>query len=517
MLDEEGLVAIESTAPAQARPTASRWTLHDDRALPAEPGVRAVAREIYGATRALPIVSMHGHVDAGILASDRPFGDPADLFVTPDHYLTRLLVSQANSPRGVPGVRDVGDLGVSRTHGPEDVPTPREIWRRFCTGWPLLRGTATRYWLEHALVEVFDAPVRPSAETADLLFDHLVDRLASPEMRPRALFERFGIELLATTDLPSSLLAEHAALRRDGWGERVVPTFRPDVVLRLDHPHWRHELEATARAAELEVTGYASYLEVLRRRRAAFVAAGARATDHGLLDAGTTPLEPADASRLFAAALRGEVTTAQADAFAAHMLFEMARMSSEDGLVMQVHPGVLRDHDRRVRASFGTDRGYDIPVPTDYVHGLRPVLEAFGHHPRFRMIAFTVDETVFSRELAPLAGVYPALRVGAPWWFLDAPDAMRRFREAVTETAGFANTSGFVDDTRAFCSIPARHDLARRTDAGYLARLVAEHRLELDEAVETAVDLAYRLPHESYPRPAKTVGALTVDPTSENA
>ncbi|HWK91802.1 MAG TPA: glucuronate isomerase [Luteimicrobium sp.] len=501
-------MATESTAPALAAPAAPdgpdgprRWTLSDDRALPAEPGVRALAREIYGATRGLPIVSMHGHVDPGLLASDSPFGDPADLFVTPDHYLTRLLVSQATSPRGVPGVRDVGDLGVPRAHGSADVPAPREIWRRFCTGWPLLRGTATRYWLEHALVEVFDAPVRPSAETADLLFDHLVDRLAAPEMRPRALFERFGIELLATTDLPSSLLADHAALRREGWGERVVPTFRPDVVLRVDHPHWRAELEATAHAAEVDVTDYVAYLEALRRRRAAFVAAGARATDHGMLGTGSAPLEPADASRIFAAALRGEASAAQADAFAAHMLFEMARMSTEDGLVMQVHPGVLRDHDRRVRATFGTDRGYDIPVPTDYVRGLRPLLEAFGHHPRFRMIAFTVDETTFSRELAPLAGVYPALRVGAPWWFLDAPDAMRRFREAVTETAGFANTSGFVDDTRAFCSIPARHDLARRTDAGYLARLVAEHRLELDEAVETAVDLAYRLPHESYPRP----------------
>lgn len=255
------------------------------------------------------------------------------------------------------------------------------------------------------------------------------------------------------------------------------------------------------------MTGYASYLEMLRLRRAAFVAAGARATDHGALTADTTPLAPEDAARLLDRALRGEATAAESDAFGAHMLFQMATMSVDDGLVMQLHPGVLRDHDRGVRARFGADRGYDIPVRTEFTRGLRPLLEAFGHHPRFRLILFTVDETTFSRELAPLAGVYPAVRLGAPWWFLDAPDAMRRFREATTETAGFVSTSGFVDDTRAFFSIPGRHDLARRVDAGYLARLVAEHRLDLDEALETAVDLAYRLPHESYPRPCRTLGA----------
>jgi glucuronate isomerase len=278
----------------------------------------------------------------------------------------------------------------------------------------------------------------------------------------------------------------------------VLPTFRPDPLLHPDRPAWRDDVARLSAASRVEVTSYASYLDALRNQRERFAAAGARATDHGHLDADTTPLDDAAARRIFDAALAGTVTTGEARAFSGHMLFQMAAMSAEDGLVMQLHPGVLRDHASAPFAAFGPDKGYDIPVVTEFTRSLRPVLDAFGHHPRFRMIAFTVDEDVYSRELAPLAGVYPALRLGAPWWFLDAPDAMRRFREATTETAGFSNMSGFVDDTRAFCSIPARHDLARRVDAGYLARLVAEHRLDLDEAVDTAVDLAYRLPLAAY-------------------
>jgi glucuronate isomerase len=490
-----GRHAMPGTAPPP-------WVLHDDRALPAGE-LRPVAREIYDRTRDLPIVAMHGHVPAVLLADDAPFGDPAGLFVTPDHYLTRILVSQSTTPRAVPGVRSVTDLGVRPTRAdPATPPDPREVWRRFCAGWPLLRGTPTRYWLEHALVEVFGLAVRPSAETADELFDALTDRFADPAFRPRALFERFGIETLSTTDAPADPLDHHAVLRRDGWGERVVPTFRPDALFRLDRPDWRELATGLGTAAGVDVVGYPSYLDALRRRRETFAAAGARSSDHGALAPDTTPLDAAEAARILDAALRGPVGGPEADAFAAHMLFQTAAMASEDGLVMQLHTGVLRDHDRGIARTVGHDIGYDIPTRTDFVRGLRPLLEAFGHHPGFRMVAFTVDETTFSRELAPLAGVYPALRLGAPWWFLDSPDGMRRFREAVTETAGFYNTSGFVDDTRAFCSIPGRHDLARRVDAGYLARLVAEHRLDLDEAVDTAVDLAYRLPRESYARPA---------------
>ena len=468
------------------------WTLHPDRALPADPGVRRIARQVYAQTAGLPIVSMHGHVEARVLDEDQPFGDPAELFVIPDHYLVRMLVSQGmgNHELGVP-TRDGGSgLDVEQDH--------REIWRRFASNWHLFRGTPTRYWLEHELVEVFGVTTRPSAKSADALYDHLLDALARPEFRPRALFDRFRIETLATTDAATDHLAHHRSLAAQGWGEKVVPTFRPDALVHLDRPGWRAAVAELTRVSGIDVQGYDAYLAALEQRRAVFRAVGARATDHGHLTADTTPLPVEDARRLFAAALSGDATPAQAEAFAGHMLYEMARMSSEDGLVMQIHPGVLRDHDPHIARVFGPDTGFDIPVQVEYTRALRPLLESFGRHPGLRLVLFTIDETVYSRELAPLAGVYPAVRLGAPWWFLDSPDGMRRFREAATETAGFYNTTGFVDDTRAFASIPARHDLARRVDAGYLARLVAEHRLDLDEALETAVDLAYELPRASY-------------------
>ncbi len=482
--------------------TPGSWELHPDRALPADTGTRAIARRILDTTAHLPIVSMHGHVEAELLADDLPFADPASLLVTPDHYLVRMLVSQAHTPGAVrdAGVRTVADLGVGGPGAGAET-DPRTIWRRFCAGWPALRGTPTRLWLEHVLLEVFGARHRPSPETADALYDHLAQRLARPEYRPRALFERFGIELLATTDAATSSLAAHARLAADGWGDRVIPTFRPDALLEPGRAGWTTELAALSDVSGLDAFGYDRFLEAIRQRRAAFIGAGARASDHGHLNVEMTPLPDAEARRLFDRALREPLDDAAAAAMTSHLLFQMAAMSADDGLVMQVHTGVLRDHDRGAAARFGPNIGYDIPVRAEYTRALRPVLEAFGHDPGFRLIVFTVDETVYSRELAPLAGAYPALRLGAPWWFLDAPEAMRRFREATIETAGLRNTSGFVDDTRAFCSIPARHDLSRRADAAYLARLVAEHRLDLDEALDAAHDLAYRLAVDSYPRP----------------
>ncbi|WP_136518054.1 glucuronate isomerase [Cellulomonas telluris] len=470
--------------------TDARWTLHPDRALPADPVTRGIARQIFDATRELPIVSMHGHVDAGMLARDEPFGDPASLLVVPDHYLVRMLVSQ-----GVP--HDA--LGVPRRDGQPVETDPRAIWRTFAAHWHLFRGTPTRFWMEHVLVEVLGVRHKLSARTADEAYDTIAERLADPAFRPLALLDRLDIEILATTDPATATLADHADLAARGWGQRVVPTFRPDAVLHVDRPGWRDDVALLGERAGTEIGSYRDYVRALEARRWAFVEAGARATDHGHLRADTTPMDPADAQAVFAAALRGEVTAAEAQAFSAHMLFEMARMSTQDGLVMQLHPGALRDHDPRVALERGADVGYDIPVATEYVRSLAPLLEAFGHHPDLRLILFTLDEDTFSRELAPIAGVYPAVRLGAPWWFLDTPDGMRRYREAVTDTAGFYNTTGFVDDTRAFLSIPARHDLARRIDAGFLARLVAEHRLDVDEAVETAVDLAYHLPRMAYP------------------
>ncbi|HEY5319455.1 MAG TPA: glucuronate isomerase [Galbitalea sp.] len=473
---------------------ANTWSLHSDRALPAEPAQRAIAREIYDQISGLPLISMHGHIDVQAIRDNAAFGDPTELFVIPDHYLRRMLLSQGygNHELGIEPTGAGAGIAAEADH--------RLIWRRFCENWKLFRGTPTRYWLEHELVEIFGATLEPSAETADELYDQLTATLARPEFHMRPLFDRFNIEILSTTDAPQSDLAAHADLAAEGWGDRVVPTFRPDALFYPDRASWADGIHSLAASSGIDVTDYASYLDALRQRRMAFVAAGARASDHGHFLADTAPLEAADAERIFAAALRGPVDAASASAFAANMLFETARMSIDDGLVMQLHPGVQRDYSPDEFGRFGSDQGFDIPVHIEFTRALQPLLSAFGHDKRFRLILFTVDETVFSRELAPLAGAFPSVRLGAPWWFLDSPGGMARFRELTTETAGFYNTSGFVDDTRAFASIPARHDLARRMDAGFLAKLVAEHRLALDEAIETATDLTNTLPLQSYAR-----------------
>ena len=466
--------------------------LHPDRALPSAPEQRSIAREIYGQTKDLPLICMHGHVEAQVFADDVPFADPAQLLIVPDHYVFRMMASQ--------GV-DLGDLGVPRTDGGPVETDSRKIWRTFCENWKLYRGTPSRFWLEHELVEVFGVDLVPSAETADTIYDQIAARVAEPGFRPRALLDRFNIEVLSTTDAATSQLPHHAKLAADGFGERVLPTFRPDALVHLDRSTWRADVDELAAVSGIDTASYEGFLDALRQRRQVFVEAGALATDHGHLLADTTPMDVSAARDLYARVRGGAVPSeAEVTAFAANMLFQMAEMSCEDGLVMQIHPGVLRDHHSGVARTHGLDKGHDIPVQTEFTRALRPMLDRFGTDPRFRIILFTVDETVYSRELAPLAGAYPSVRLGAPWWFLDSPEGMRRFREAATETAGFYNTSGFVDDTRAYASIPARHDLFRRVDAGHLARLVLEHRLDLTEAVETAVDLAYTLAKQSYQR-----------------
>src|SRR5829696_617428 len=471
----------------------SALQLDPDRALPFPAEQRSIARDIYGETKDLPLICMHGHVEPEVFADDTPFADPAQLLIVPDHYVFRMLASQGIEP---------ARLGVPRLDGGSVETNSRKIWRTFCENWKLFRGTPSRYWLEHELVEVFEVDLVPSAEAADTIYDQIADCVADPEFRPRALLDRFNIEVISTTDSATSDLHHHAKLAADGLGERVFPTFRPDAVAYLDRPTWRADIEDLAKLTAIDTTTYDGFLEALRSRRAAFVAAGARATDHGHLLADTTPMEASAARKLYARVLGGaEPSQADVDAFAANMLYQMAEMSCEDGLVMQIHPGVLRNHNSAIFSTYGLDKGYDIPITTEFTRALRPMLDRFGTDPRFRVILFTVDETVYSRELAPIAGTYPSVRLGAAWWFLDSPEGMRRFREFAVETAGFFNTSGFVDDTRAYASIPARHDLFRRVDAGYLARLVLEHRLSLDEAVETAIDLTYNLPKESYRRP----------------
>lgn len=424
-------------------------------------------------------MSPHGHVDPVLLAEDRPYPDPAALFISGDHYVTRLLHAAG---------ADLAVLGVGQS-GP--APDPRAAWRIFCEGWHLLAGTATRAWLEAELVELFDVHERPEAANADRLYDHIAGQLDDAAHRPRALYHRMGIEVLATTDDPASDLAAHAALEADPtWTGRIVPTWRPDRYVRVRRRGWTDALAELGTAADVDTSTYDGYLDALRRRRDHFRAKGATASDHGHLDPGSARLAPEDAAAIFKRACAGDASEGDATAFRRHMVGEMARMARDDGLVMALHTGVARDHHPPSAARFGPDTGHDIPVANEFTRHLQPLLSDVGDDARFRLVLFTVDESTFSRELAPLAGFYPSVYLGAPWWFLDAPDALARFRAAVTETAGFSRSAGFVDDTRALCSVRARHDVARRVDCGYLARLVAEHRLAEDEAARIATDLA---------------------------
>lgn len=467
--------------------------LHPDRLLPVEPGTRTIARRLYDAVARLPILSPHGHTDPAWFADDQPFADPARLLITPDHYLLRMLYSQ-----GIP----LEHLGVAPIAGGAKAAAveadSRRVWRLFAANYHLFRGTPSRLWLDWVFSWVFGLDVRLDAGTADHYFDVISGQLAEPAFRPRALFERFGIELLATTESPLDDLRHHQAIRRSGWPGRIITTFRPDPVLDPEYEGFRDNLARLSDLTACDAFDYPGYLEALRVRRQFFLSMGATATDHGHPTAATANLGEREAHGLFRRVTTGAVSPDDAELFRAHMLTVMAGMSLEDGLVMQLHPGSFRNHNAGLFARFGRDKGADIPQRTDYVHALKPLLDRHGNDPRLTLIVFTLDESSYARELAPLAGHYPALKLGPAWWFHDSPEGMRRFRRQVTETAGFCNTVGFNDDTRAFCSIPARHDVARRIDCGYLAGLVAEHQLDEDEALELAIDLAWRSCKKAY-------------------
>ncbi|MGI9389108.1 MAG: glucuronate isomerase [Boseongicola sp.] len=462
--------------------------LDADRLFPVDPQGRELAKNLYSRVRDLPIVSPHGHTDPQWFANNEPFKNPAELFVTPDHYVFRMLYSQ--------GVK-LDELGVARSDGSTAV-DPRQIWRVFASNYHLFRGTPSRLWLDYSFHQVFGIDKALSAETADYTYDRIADCLAQPNYRPRALFDRFGIETIATTEGALDSLEHHATIAASEWNGRVITTYRPDTVIDPDDPSFFANLRNFADITGEDTLSWQGYLEAHRKRRRDFIAHGATATDHGHPSARTENLPDAKARRLFEEVVGGSHTPEQAEMFRAQMLTEMAKMSLDDGLVMQIHPGSIRNHSSAIFEKFGADKGFDIPRSTDYVTALRPLLGVAGHEPNFTLIVFTLDETTYGRELAPLAGVYPALRLGPAWWFFDSPDGMRRFRELTTETAGFYNTVGFNDDTRAFCSIPARHDVARRVDCAYLASLVTTGRLVEQDAFEVAEDLTYRLAKKAY-------------------
>lgn len=466
---------------------------HPDRLLPTDPQTRDIARRLYQSVADAGIYSPHGHVDAAMLRDNQPFGDPAELLITPDHYVLRLLHSAGVS---------LDDLGKAKRGIPSEA-KGREIWRRLCERWQLFAGTPVRYWFDTQLAEVFGITQQPSAATADDLYDQLSNSLAQKEFLPRALFDRFKLKVLATTDDPADDLAAHRELAADpSFSGKVLPTWRAD---RYMNPHvagWSTALDQLASTADQDTTSYAGLLAALRNRRAFFIENGGTATDTGVADAGAYPLDDQEAERIHAAGLDGSITEAEGVAYRRNLLYRFAEMSCDDGLVMQLHAGVIRNHHRPTFDDYGPDTGHDLPDVGGFTRPLTQLLNDFGTHPNLHLVLFTVDETVFSREIAPLAGFYPAVYAGAPWWFIDTPNAIGRYRAAVTDSVGFYKTSGFIDDTRAYCSIPARHDMSRRCDAAYLAQLVAEHQLSEDDAAAIAQDLVSTIPITTFRLPA---------------
>jgi glucuronate isomerase len=503
------VTAIGNVRRSDGAPTSpAPLSLHPDRFFDPDPSILRVARELFEETRQLPLICPHGHVDPRLLAENRPFPEPTALLIVPDHYIFRMLYS-----RGVP----MESLGIPTRDASAPAPRdPREVWRTFATHYHLFRGTPTGAWLDHELYDLFGIRVKLSSDTALRVYDEIAEKLRSSEFLPRALFDRFNIEVLTTTDAATDTLEHHQAIRESGWDGTVLPCFRPDALFRIATPQWNAAIDALSRAHGSPVGTFAAFIDALVERRRFFQRMGATSTDHAVVEPYTEQLSASAAESLFARALGGEATASDQRRFEAHMLMEMARMSTDDGLVMQIHPGSLRDHNDRVAARFGPDMGADIPVATEYTRNLHALLKAHGSDPRLTLIIYTLDESTYARELAPLAGHYPALRLGPPWWFHDSIEGLTRFRQQTTETAGIYNTAGFNDDTRAFCSIAARHDLSRRVDANFLAGLVSRHIVDADDARQMARALAYEIPKETY-RLNGVSRRPTDFPRSENA
>jgi glucuronate isomerase len=467
----------------------AEYNLYSDRFFDSNPVIRDVAREIYSNIKDLPIISPHGHVDPLIFAENKPFPNPAQLFIIPDHYVFRMLYSQ-----GIPIER----LGVPTIDNSDTEKDPRKIWQIFCDNYYLFNGTPSGVWLDYEFNVVFGIKEKPNSNNAQAIFDELQEKINSPEFLPRALFEKFNIEALSTTDAATDTLEPHKKIMESGWKGKIVPAFRPDGVTDLANKFWKDNITKLGEVSGYEISSYSKFIKALEERRAHFITMGATSTDHGVFSPYTHELSKEEAEKIFQKGLNGKQSEEDAALFTAHMLMEMAKMSIDDGLVMQIHPGSYRNHNQVIFDKFGLDKGCDIPMQTEYTKNLKELLNKYGNNPKLTVIVFTLDETSYSRELAPLAGHYPAMKLGPAWWFHDSIEGITRFRHMVTETAGFYNTVGFNDDTRAFVSIPARHDVARRVDSNYLAELVSKHILTLDEAMKIGKDLTYNLVKKAY-------------------
>jgi len=475
---------------AQIKINVGKISLSPDRYFSPDPAQREIARELYDEVKDAPLVCPHGHVDPAMFADENyQYGTPTELLFIPDHYIFRMLYSQGHT---------LESLGIPLADGGEVKRNHRKIWQIFAENFYLFRGTPTGMWLTHELADVFGVNEKFNGDTAGDVYDHIAAQLEKPEFRPRRLFEKFKIEVLATTDAATDALDHHRKIRESGWNGRIVPTFRPDGIINIDRPDWGENIGKLGEICGFEISSYKKFINALENRRSFFKEMGATATDHAALTPFTVELSEQRAEDIFQRALQGEKNEIEAKLFTGHLLIEMTRMSVEDGLVMQFHAGSYRNHNPQVYQKFGLDKGADIPTATEFTHNLKPLLDKFGNDARLTLILFTLDETTYSRELAPLAGHYPAIKLGPPWWFHDSLNGMRRYRDQVMETAGIYNTVGFNDDTRAFPSIPARHDLARRVDADWLAGLVVRGVLDSGDAQEVIHDLSYRLARKSY-------------------
>lgn len=471
-------------------PNRPKIFLPEDRYFGPDAAQKDVAMQLYQTVANLPLICPHGHVDPRLFSDPGyRFGNPAELLIIPDHYVFRMLYSQ-----GIP----LEKLGVPRQDGGEVETDPRKIWQIFADNFYLFRGTPTGMWLAHELVDVFGVEDKLTAESAQDIYDKIAAKLAEPDFTPRHLFEQFNIEVLCTTDAATDPLEHHQAIRESDWSGRILPTFRPDAVVNIDMPGWADNIAALSDISGIDIDSYAKYIRALENRRTFFKEMGATATDHAALTPYTEELSPQEAGVIFRRALKGEATADDARRFTGHMLMENARMSVEDGLVMQLHPGSLRNHNRIIFERFGLDKGADIPIPTEYTRNLRPLLNKYGNEPNFTLILFTLDETAYSRELAPLAGHYPAVKLGPPWWFYDSLEGIMRYRQQTAETAGLYNTVGFNDDTRAYPSIPARHDLWRRVEANWIAEMVVRGIVDMDDAQAMIRASAYELAKSAY-------------------
>lgn len=464
-------------------------SLNDYRFFDPNEKVRNIAFELYSNIKNLPIISPHGHVEPSLLANNNPFPDPSELIIIPDHYIFRMLYSQ-----GIP----LESLGVPTVDGTDVEKDHRKIWKIFADNFYLFYGTPTGAWLKHEFSEVFGIEEKLNSQNADKLYDLISEKLQTKEFLPRTLYKKFNIEVLSTTDAASDSLEFHKKIKNSGWDGKVIPCFRPDAVVNITSSEWKKEIEKLSNAYALEVNSYKSFIKAIENRREYFISVGAVSTDQGIISPYTHKLSDEESEKIFQRALNGIATEEDASSFTANMLMEMARMSIEDGLVMQIHPGAMRNHNKSLFMRYGLDKGADIPVQTEYTKNLSELLNKYGNNSKLSLIIFTLDESTYSRELAPLAGHYPAMKLGPSWWFHDSIEGMTRFRQQVTETAGIYNTVGFNDDTRAFLSIPARHDLSRRVDSNFLAGLTAKHIIDYEEAKQMSQDLAYGLVKKAY-------------------